>query len=46
MDTARGCLEEGNLTGAFELSQDASQLLMQVSGRERKWWGKIIISGM
>jgi hypothetical protein len=28
--SARACLEERNLTSAFELSQDASQLLHQV----------------
>ena len=30
ISTARGLLEEGNLAGAFELTQDASQLLHQV----------------
>ena len=32
LNQARGCLEEGNLTGAFELSQDASRLLNQITG--------------
>ena len=32
LNQARGCLDEGNLTGAFELSQDASRLLNQITG--------------
>ena len=32
ISSARSCIEEGDLTGAFELSQDASRLLHQVTG--------------
>ena len=32
ISNARSCIEEGDLTGAFELSQDASRLLHQITG--------------
>lgn len=32
ISNARSCVEEGDLTGAFELSQDASRLLHQITG--------------